>query len=782
MPKANKSVLLLLLIFAFAFLYRMLLMFWAGYPPGADIGLHNSVIYSIVGSGPTDFFYNYYHIGGGISLTFPGYHIFTAGVMLITGMTASMEPFAHALVVSLFSALLVLAAFLITRRVWSTGAAFAVAFLVAISRFDVEMLMWAGYPNVITLMLIPLTFYLYLEKDRFTKAPFLVSTSILAASMLLTHSLSAVMFSLIAAVMILAVLAFPKKLGVPRKTALYWLLPIVLGAILVSPFLVQAIPIYLAQYGSDEIAAATIATRILSLEVVLPLFLITAAFFIFSKKFYKKFLALPTLLFAMWIFLPLILTQGYLVGLPVDYNRFLYFLVLPVLVFIAILIDYGSGFISESLDMLRAQGKLKIKPPKVPKRLERLQGKLDRASKRLSAGLTRKRIYSISVLFLLLFCFVALPIFTAPATNFGETMQSYYQTMDNECWNALQWVKTSTPQGSVLVSDALYGWWLGGFAQRPTLSAVSPEYLTVKREVDNATFARNLLGTDYIVDNGWIEVQEDGYLSRHNPEILVGQNWTYAKYSFFTLSNQTEVYYSVNGDDCNVVLSELAVKSMQIINDTQHATIVVTRGNDDLNYTLTTTVYTQARFANITSTITALSPNVNLEWVNIKVDGNGEQIPYSDPHTVCLIDEGVKALGQLIFDQVPYRTTVGKTVEAKYNFADNSSGSFKMLAGAYSVTDNLAYYATKDTRNAYFQSEIANNLASPLRMVEPSKGKALELTVFNYRLELQNREVSYVVCRDQAVEPKFLEDPLFSLVFINKEVAIFKVNGNLSQG
>ena len=76
----------------------MLLMLWEGFPPGADIGLHNSVIYSITGSGNVDFLYNFYHIGGGISLTFPGYHIFTASVIMLTGLP---EYVAHAAVVSL---------------------------------------------------------------------------------------------------------------------------------------------------------------------------------------------------------------------------------------------------------------------------------------------------------------------------------------------------------------------------------------------------------------------------------------------------------------------------------------------------------------------------------------------------------------------------------------------------------------------------------------------------------------------------------------------------------
>jgi hypothetical protein len=270
----------------------------------------------------------------------------------------------------------------------------------------------------------------------------------------------------------------------------------------------------------------------------------------------------------------------------------------------------------------------------------------------------------------------------------------------------------------------------------------------------------------------------------HNPEILIDQNWTYAKYSFFTFSNLTQVYYRVGNLEENALLYELPVKDLSIYNDTQHAVLTVTRGNDYLNYTLTTTVYRGARFANITSTITALSPNVSLETAEIRVVSNGNQVAYDDPHTICMIDNGVKALGQLIFDQVPYRniTVQGSPIELEYHFTDNSSGTFKMLAGAYSVSDNLAYYSTNEIRDAHFQSEIAQNLESPLRVVTGSDGKIPELSVFNYRLELQNREVSYVVCRDIGVEPKFREDPLFSLVFINKEVAIFKVNGYLSQG
>ena len=184
----------------------MLLMFWSNYPSGADIGLHNSVIHSITGSGNTNFLYNFYQMGGGTSLTFPGYHIFASGVIMLTGMP---DYVAQATIVALFSSLIVLCAFLVTKVAWNESAAYIVAFLVAISRFDIEMTLWGGYPNVITLMLIPLTFYLYLQKDRFSKTPFLVSTSILAGSIFLTHSLSAAIFVGVAAITVLFHGCFP---------------------------------------------------------------------------------------------------------------------------------------------------------------------------------------------------------------------------------------------------------------------------------------------------------------------------------------------------------------------------------------------------------------------------------------------------------------------------------------------------------------------------------------------------------------------------------------------
>jgi hypothetical protein len=706
--------------------------------------------------------------------------------MLFTGLP---EYIAHAAVVALFSSLIVVCAFLITKRVFSTSAAYIVAFLAAISRFDIEMLTWAGYPNVITLMLIPLTYYLYLEKDRFTKAPFFVSTSILAGSIFLTHSLSAAMFVAILAPVVLFVLLWPKTMGTERKSVIYWIVPVVFGAILVSPFLLQVIPQYLAQYSSDANLS-----KLLPFWLVVPLFGVVAVFFGFSLKYYKKWLTVPTFLLAMWVFVPLIFTQGYIVGAAVDYNRFLYFLVLPILVFIGLLIDWGSESLALVIDKYRGQINLGAYKVKVNRRFEGLQRKIEGASKRLAAAATRKRLYSLFVLVFLLVSFLAVPIFVGPSINVGQGLQNYYQAMDTQKWEATQWLKANTTEGAVLVADAWYGWWLGGFAQRPTISAVEPAYLTVKREVDNATFASNLLDTDYVVDNGLIQVRDDGYLSRHNPEVIVKQNWTYAGYSFFTFNgSDIGIMYNVNGvkDTRYVTLDELLTKETRVDNYGDQVDIVVVQGNEFFNYTRTTTVYGGLRFVTISSKLQAIVPGVTFASVTMNVQTTGLQVkaPYGNKETIGIVEMGTKDFGQLIFNSTPTRaklayasdtSEVVKGVNLLYVFNGTSEAQIDITATAYSATNTQHVYDDEGARNSFFTGEMAKNLNTDLTP------KAASFKVFDYRQELKNRGISYIVLLPQEsdvpdktesdVYAKFQLDPLFSLVFINEEVAIYRVN------
>jgi hypothetical protein len=766
MFKTPNKYLLLFLVLAFAFAYRLLFMLWAGYPPGADIGLHESVVNSIIGSGNTNFMWNNYQMGGGLSLTFPGYHIFVSYIIL---MTSIPDYLAHALVASFFSSFIVLCAFLIGRRVWGESTAFIVAFLVAISRFDVEMLVWGGFPNAITLLLIPVVFYLYLERERFSTVPFLVTTTLLSGAIFLTHSLSAVMFVSITFSNVIIATIFSKRLDISKKRILLWLVPIFLGAILVSPFLVDAVPAYLGANsetftgGVTDIRQALLSTRVLPLEWVIPLFASVIFFFLFSKKYKGKFFTVPALLLTLWILVPMLFTQAYLVGIYTDYNRFLYYVILPLILLIALGIDHGAGFFARITDTYLS----------LTKKASQIKERVSKKS-RVVSHLSRKRIYAVFAITFLFIAFFMVPIFLTPYR--GVELQSFYQTMNDSGYEAIQWARQNTPAGSVFVSDAYYGWWFSGFAERPTLSAVDPQYLSLAREFEPAKVAKNLIDTDYVIDNGLIQVREDGgYIGRHNPEILAKLNWTYFPYSFLNFnSSKNRIQYRINDSPQFLYLDQLPVKEMRIENDTEHATIVVEKGNDFFNYTQLTTVYKGVRFVDLSITVESAVEGVSLDWVQFFVNSKGKVIQMQN-ETVGLLDLGVKAFAQFIFndDQPELEIVNGDNpciLSLLYNLQGKSQGEIQLSVSAYSVTDDLRFYQDPATTADYFSKIITDNLNSSQ---EPISN--LPIDVFDYRKALNDWNISYIACRDFDVLPKFTNDPSFSLVFINDEVAIFMV-------
>jgi hypothetical protein len=661
---------------------------------------------------------------------------------------------------------------LIGRRVWGESTGFIVAFLVAISRFDVEMLLWGGFPNAVTLLLIPMVFYLYLEKERFSTIPFLVTTAILSGAIFLTHSLSAVMFVCITFSTVIIAAILSKRVSVSKKYFLAWIVPIFLGAILVSPFLAEALPAYLGANsatftgGVADIRLALLSTRVLPLGWVIPLFASIILFFPFSRKYRGKLLTVPALLFALWILVPMMFTQAFLVGIYTDYNRFLYFIILPLIFLIALGIDHGAGFfasITEAYLSATKTSQTKMKNSKITSRLV----------KRMS----RRRIYGGFALSFLILAFLAVPIFLTPFQ--GEKIQSFYQTMNDPGYEAMLWARRNTPAGSVFVSDAYYGWWFSGFAQRPTLSAVDPQYLALAREFEPAQVSKNLLDTNYIVDNGLIQVREDGgYIGRHNPVILAKLNWTYFPYSFLNFDNsKIKIKYQVNDNFQSLRVDQLSLIEMRVEDYAEYATIIVKKGNEFFNYTQLTTIYRGLCFVDISITLERAADNVSMGWIDFTVNSNGEVIDLQN-NTIALLDEGVKAFSQLIFNkEQPNVIMVNREnpciFTLDYNLQGKAQVEINMALSAYSVSDDPKIYQSQEETDQYFKNITINNLNLYKNPIPDSP----YIDVFDYQTALNDPSfnISYVACRDSEIIPKFANDPAFSLVFINDEVAIFTV-------
>ncbi len=766
MFKTNRMHFLLLAIFAFAFVYRIALLLWQTYPPGSDIGFHAGVINSITQPGNTNFLYNFYQMGGGVELEFPGYHIFAAEIVLLTGLPSYL---AQAFIVAFFSSLIVVAIFLVTRMVWSEFAAFIAALFVAISRFDIEILCWGGYPNIVALLLIPLTFYLFLKKDKLTPAPFLVSTSFLVASILLTHSLSAAVFLSITGVTLLFSLLFPKAFGARRTTVLYWVLPLFIGAVLVSPFLASAAPHYLNESslfsGATAVGQALLVYRAVPLEMTILLFACVVPLFFFSKKYQGRFLWLPTFLLLMWLLLPLLMTQDYLVGLYMDSVRFLYYLIYPAIIISAVATAYAAysfgGVFSGRYGSKRLDKK--EKPSFNKPRL------------RIFAFVRRKAVYTTLTAVFLVILFVGLPMFRFPWE--AVKVHNFYQVMNNSGYEAIQWARQNTPLNSMFAADFHYGWWLAGVGQRPTISNVDLQALSLAREVDISRNVSYLLDTDYAIDNGYLQVREDGgYTSRNNPLIEADINWTYAPYPFVHFNNDNiTLAYRSSGSGKSMNISEIPVTKMQLsAAQTQSPSIIVNRANNDLSCSETLTLSQGLKFVNITFVLQVNSPLVSLDALNFMVEAKGLVRPTENMLTV--LDVGNNACTQLIFAESQPEVSIIDVrypcvTELAYHLQGKSAVEVQILAGLYMVsTDEM------------ISMDQFNQLPAVTAQTALTPSAGLPIIAFDYRKALQDYDISYIANRNFEVNPKFASDPTFSLVFSNSEVAFFRVETPAAMG
>jgi hypothetical protein len=148
-------------------------------------------------------------------------------------------------------------------------------------------------------------------------------------------------------------LIFSKRIGRAEKSSFHLICAHFSWAINISPFLLEIVQTYLSAHVEtftgdvSVIRLVLLSIKILPLEIVLSLFF---PFFLCSQKKYKGSFSLFSPFFVMWLLIPTVLTQGFLFGLYFAYHRFLYFILLSVMMLIALGIDYTSRFFSRIID------------------------------------------------------------------------------------------------------------------------------------------------------------------------------------------------------------------------------------------------------------------------------------------------------------------------------------------------------------------------------------------------------------------------------------------------
>ncbi len=738
MTTDHKRPLLLFAIFIAALLFRVGVIFHNGYPPSADIGFHSSIINLILDEGKLPL-RNPYHMGGEPLATPPGYHFFISFIVFFTGMPLLV---AQLLIAVFFSSFAVFPTYLISNKIWrSSNAGFLSAFFVAVSSLSLEMLGWGGYTNVISLTLILITFYLFIKDTGHLNNFNLFAAALLFGSLILTHLFSLfVLFPIL--IFYISLLLVGKALKLAGTNSLkvirFFFISVALGLLFVSPWLLRVSGFYLGMSsegtflgGLEENRNLILLNRYVDIKILVLISAVLPTLFMF-KSSRGRYVDSESLLLLVWYIVPLIMTQAYIIGVFVDYSRFMYFADFPGILILSGVISYLFRYVLIAIEKYSL-------------------AKWNRIEKVAS---------KIALPAILLGVYLFSPSLITPMD--ASTKIDFYTFVKEPEVTAMEWIQQRTADSAVLVADHFYGWWLSGVAQRSTLSAAGLEFLLYSHEVEVAKSAQLILDTDYYIDNGLIQVREDGpYVARHNPIFSIETKKGYSHPLFHFDDNETTIFFERKDVRGTVDLSDLKiVESPKISMSENSVVLTITRENDFLKVEKTIEVNRGVRFAELSYEIETLEDEVSIGWMSLILQKREGRLELNE-WMMGLYDWYEKVCGQIIFKE-HYPEVRMNGAEFLYTTEENSFISIKFLVGVFDA-DGMKYEKILETYSEY--------LRNPQQIVQME----FPFIVWDYLEMIKNYNVSFIVCRDQGIYPKFLNDPTFQVVYKSPEVAIFKV-------
>ena len=690
-------------------------------------------------------------MGGEPLATPPGFHFFVSILILFTGMPLIL---AQLITAAFFSSFIVFPAYLISRRMWrSHSAGFLAAFFAAISALSLEMISWGGYTNVVSLALIVVIFYLFLRDIDQPSHFHLLMGTLLFGSLILTHTFSLFVFFPILILYFVSLLigkALKLKEIELRKTLRFFTVSVALGILAVSPWLLRVLSFYMGASSEGALLGGMEDNRNLILAnrsvdtIILTLIIVLIPTFFMLKASRKRYVDSGSLLLVAWFLVPVVMTQAYIFGVFTDYSRFMYFIDFP-----------GVIIISAGLFYLFRYTSIAIKK-----------------SSRIKWNRIKKAL-PVTVSTAIIFTFIIASLWSIFPHEAMDRV-GFYTTIQKPEATALEWIKNRTPENSVLVADHLYGWWLSGIGERTTLSAASLEFLLYSHELEVAKSAQLLLDTDYYIDNGLIQVRDDGqYWSRRNPEFSI-ETWNGEAYPLFNFQdNGTILFYEWTNDhgkkvNANTTLADMEMVETNILLADENSANLTVIFEDELSIVKkTVTVQQGVRFAEVSYDIEVKSFRTNLFniWLkiytaegNMTIDPSLSMFGFYDPFKgMC---------GQVIFKgDMPAEINPKEQptrVEMLFRHPWRHSIHIRMLVGVFDA-QNLSY--PDQVNDKYDELAI-----SPLETVTSEP-----LIAWDYIEMLEEYDVSYVVCRDQDAYSKFSEDPKFRTVFNGGDITVFQV-------
>jgi len=375
----------------------------------------------------------------------PLFHVFLAVLLLFVG-TADVVVASLVLkfVVATINVLVLLSTYLLARRLLGRGVAVASAVFTILSVPLFEMICWGGYANFLGIAYIALIFYIMNTNYwPYVKALLLF---LVTFALVLTHQLATFVFLLV------FVLAFFIGTIRSRKKFLTFLAVVLGGGLAILAWYAEVMLRYfsvLISHPFFEIKEYVYRIPYVSLNSLIKVFgaILFLAFagipltFVLLRR-RKALSAYPLLI--LWLAVPFFLSQSYLFGLYVPYERFIYFFATPTAIFggaIVYNLAKSPAFIASNFS-----------------------SKMEKKRKVLNIA------HVVTLVMLVIFfsfqCFLFLQRL--------QGLPQYYEVSGIAGYDAGKWLKQySISDGAVVVSEKP-GTWLGVISDHKTVEETNP--------------------------------------------------------------------------------------------------------------------------------------------------------------------------------------------------------------------------------------------------------------------------------------------------------------------
>jgi hypothetical protein len=378
----------------------------------------------------------------------PLFHTVVAMLQMFAGtLDVLAAAFILKLLISTFYVLTLLSTYLICRKLFGIGVAVVSAVLTVLCLPLMEMVYWGGYANFMGLAYIAFIFYVILKDLHDIKQMLLLF--VVAFTIVMSHQLATFVFVLLfVPIFLINILS-----GSKRKTLVY-LAVVVGGGLAILAWYAQMVLQYSGMiiehlffamteniYIIPEVQIETLIRNNFGATLVLALLSIPVTILWLKKKQNLK----STILLFAWFAIPFVLSQSYLFGVYLPYDRFVYFFATPIVILTSIFV-YSLTKAHFVFD--RFVPKIKNKQTVV------------RATKVLALIL-------IAALFVVQaqYFFERTEIFRQDYER--ATIQSYYNGL---------WIQEHAPLEGTVVTSRSPGSWLNVLAYHHTMEETNPLY------------------------------------------------------------------------------------------------------------------------------------------------------------------------------------------------------------------------------------------------------------------------------------------------------------------